>query len=118
MTEPWDAIVIGSGFGGAMVAHRLLATGARVLMIERGDWVARGPEAWQPESSLEMTRHYDREIPYRCVAGGYKDEISGLSGEYENETSSNTNRPRPKTGPDAPTGSADFIKDAANKTNE
>ena len=67
VTERWDAVVIGSGFGGAMVAHRLLAAGARVLMIERGDWVARGPEAWRPESSLEMTRHYDREIPYRLL---------------------------------------------------
>ena len=79
MTERWDAVVIGSGFGGAMVAHRLLAQGARVLMIERGAWVTRGPAAWQPESSLEMTRHYDREIPYRCVAGVYKDEISGYA---------------------------------------
>ncbi len=41
----WDALIVGSGFGGAMAAHRLLAAGARVLMIERGDWVARGPQA-------------------------------------------------------------------------
>jgi choline dehydrogenase-like flavoprotein len=75
----WDAIVIGSGFGGAMVAHRLLAGGARVLMIERGGWVERGPAAWQPEASLELTPHYDREIPYRCVAGGYKPEVAGYA---------------------------------------
>lgn len=75
----WDAIIIGSGFGGAMVAHRLLAAGARVLMIERGAWVGRGPEAWQPEASLELTPHYDREIPYRCVAGGYHAQIAGYA---------------------------------------
>ena len=79
VSDRWDAIVVGSGFGGAMVAHRLLAAGARVAMIERGDWVGRGPEAWRPEASLELTPHYDREIPYRCVAGGYKQQIAGYA---------------------------------------
>jgi choline dehydrogenase-like flavoprotein len=79
VTERWDAIVIGSGFGGAMVAHRLVARGARVLVLERGGWVGRGPEAWRPEASLELTPHYDREMPYRCVAGGYTPEIAGYA---------------------------------------
>ena len=57
-TPRWDAVVVGSGFGGAMVAHRLVAAGARVLMLERGDRVARGERAWLPESSLELTPHY------------------------------------------------------------
>ena len=62
-TEHWDCVIVGSGFGGAMVAHRLVAAGARVLMIERGDWVARGDAAWRPEASLDLTPHYSREIP-------------------------------------------------------
>lgn len=69
--QSWDAIIVGSGFGGAMVAHRLVAAGARVLMLERGDWVARGDTAWLPESSLDLTAHYSKESPYRCDAGGY-----------------------------------------------
>jgi choline dehydrogenase-like flavoprotein len=75
----WDAVVIGSGFGGAMVAHRLVAAGARVLMIERGDWVARGEAAWLPESSLELTPHYSKDSPYRCEIGGYTPVIGGYS---------------------------------------
>jgi choline dehydrogenase-like flavoprotein len=71
----WDAVVIGSGFGGAMAAHRLIAAGARVLMIERGDWVERGEAAWRPEASLDMTSHYSRDIRYRCDAGAYKPEV-------------------------------------------
>lgn len=34
----WDVIVIGSGFGGAIVGSRLAEKGARVLMLERGRW--------------------------------------------------------------------------------
>src|SRR5438105_6352370 len=48
----FDAIVIGSGFGGAVMACRMAQAGARVLVLERGrrwskDEYPRGPgDAW------------------------------------------------------------------------
>jgi choline dehydrogenase-like flavoprotein len=75
----WDAVIIGSGFGGAMTAHRLVAAGARVLMIERGDWVPRGEQAWLPDASLELTPAYAKDIPYRCEAGGHGKLIGGYA---------------------------------------
>jgi choline dehydrogenase-like flavoprotein len=75
----YDAVIVGSGFGGAMAAHRLVAAGARVLMIERGDWVERGPSAWLPEASLELTPSYARDIPYRCDRGGHGTTIGGYA---------------------------------------
>lgn len=75
----WDAVIVGSGFGGAMVAHRLVAAGARVLMIERGDWVPRGEAAWRPEASLELTDSYAKDIPYRCDRGGHGKVIGGYA---------------------------------------
>lgn len=36
MIRPYDAIIIGSGFGGSAAAYRLSAAGARVLVLERG----------------------------------------------------------------------------------
>ncbi|MEO8706688.1 MAG: NAD(P)-binding protein, partial [Kofleriaceae bacterium] len=74
----FDAVVIGSGFGGAMVAYRLLAAGKRVLMIERGNWVDRA-HAWEPAASLEMTESYAKDIPYRCEQGGHGKEIGGYA---------------------------------------
>ena len=79
MKSDFDAVIVGSGFGGAMVAHRLMAAGARVLMIERGDWVERGDKAWLPESSLELTPHYSKDSPYRCEVGGYTPVIGGYA---------------------------------------
>jgi cholesterol oxidase len=42
MPQPFDAIVIGSGFGGAVSACRLAEKGQKVLVLERG-------RRWQPE---------------------------------------------------------------------
>ena len=75
----WDAVIVGSGFGGAMIAHRLVAAGARVLMIERGDWVPRGDAAWLPEASLELTKSYAKDIPYRCDRNGHGPIIGGYA---------------------------------------
>jgi choline dehydrogenase-like flavoprotein len=60
----YDAVVIGSGFGGAMAARVLVEAGWSVLMLERGDWVARSPESWSPESVGPLTAHYATESAY------------------------------------------------------
>lgn len=65
----YDTIVIGSGFGGSMIAHELVNAGERVLMLERGDWVERGPENWAPEGVGMLTPYYSTDTPYRRVGG-------------------------------------------------
>ncbi|HTJ46196.1 MAG TPA: GMC family oxidoreductase [Kofleriaceae bacterium] len=74
-----DVVIVGSGFGGAMAAHRLIEAGARVLMIERGDWVPRGDAAWRPEASLEMTPYYNKEIPYDVIGQSHGPTIGGYA---------------------------------------
>ena len=66
----WDAIVIGSGFGGAMAAHALVHAGHRVLMLERGGWVGRGPDSWGPRGAGLITPHYAMDSAYDVSAGG------------------------------------------------
>jgi choline dehydrogenase-like flavoprotein len=74
----FDALVIGSGFGGAMAAHRLVQAGWRVLMLERGDWVARDHASRDPCATLEFTPHYSKESAYRCISGAEGAEVGGL----------------------------------------
>ncbi|MEE9117907.1 MAG: dehydrogenase, partial [Calditrichia bacterium] len=66
----YDAIIIGSGFGGSMVAQVLINAGKKVLMLERGDWVKRGEHNWADDASIDLTSYYSKEIPYRVLAGG------------------------------------------------
>jgi choline dehydrogenase-like flavoprotein len=65
----WDTIVIGSGFGGTMAAHALVGAGHRVLMLERGGWVGRGPDCWGPRGAGLVTPHYTMESAYDVTAG-------------------------------------------------
>jgi choline dehydrogenase-like flavoprotein len=73
-----DAIIIGSGFGGALAAHALVRAGRRVLLLERGRWVERGPDNWLPGSAAQLSEHYSTATPYeveddagRSTTGGF-----------------------------------------------
>ena len=68
--EMYDTIVIGSGFGGAAAAAALTDAGEHVLMLERGGWVARGPENWHDSSALELSPYYSMQSPYRLRNNG------------------------------------------------
>jgi len=65
----WDVIVVGSGFGGAVTAHALVTAGFRVLMVERGGWVARGPQNWAANGVGLITPHYTTESAYAVTSG-------------------------------------------------
>lgn len=76
MRDPFDAVIVGSGFGGGMVAHALVRAGWRVLMLERGSWVERGPHNWGLEGAVYQTPHHSEDCGYiagrrlgRTVAG-------------------------------------------------
>lgn len=63
----YDAVVVGSGFGGAMAALELVEAGRRVLMIERGGWVERGPRNWTGEGAFVRTPHYAADTRFDVI---------------------------------------------------
>jgi choline dehydrogenase-like flavoprotein len=50
MPEHYDVIVIGSGAGGGTLTHALAPTGKRLLLLERGDFLPREVQNWDPRS--------------------------------------------------------------------
>jgi choline dehydrogenase-like flavoprotein len=46
----YDLIVVGSGPGGASLAHRLAPTGKRILILERGDYLPRSRANWDSQT--------------------------------------------------------------------
>jgi len=75
----YDAVVVGSGFGAAFAALPLVRAGARVLMLERGPWVPRGPWNWDPQGSFDLTPYKASGVPYRVVAGGMSPVMDACS---------------------------------------
>jgi len=57
MTERYDVIVIGTGAGGGTLAHTLAPSGKRILLLERGDFMKRERENWDPEQVFVKGRY-------------------------------------------------------------
>lgn len=82
--QRYDIIIIGTGAGGATMAHALADSGARILVLERGDFVPREEQNWDPEAVWKHLRYRVRERwidrsgqefqPYThyCVGGNTK----------------------------------------------
>jgi choline dehydrogenase-like flavoprotein len=83
-TEHFDIVIIGSGAGGGTMAHALAGSGARVLLVERGEAVPREPENWSPEAVWRHLRYRTTDVwedangrefrPYThyCIGGNTK----------------------------------------------
>jgi choline dehydrogenase-like flavoprotein len=53
----FDIVIIGTGAGGGTMARALAATGARILLVERGDVVPIEDENWSPRAVWEQLRY-------------------------------------------------------------
>jgi choline dehydrogenase-like flavoprotein len=49
VTEHYDVIIVGSGAGGGTLAHTLTPSGKRILLLERGDFLPRELDNWDPK---------------------------------------------------------------------
>jgi len=61
VNESFDVIIIGSGAGGGTMAYALAATGARILIVERGDFVPQEDENWSAQAVWKDLRYRTRE---------------------------------------------------------
>ena len=48
VSERYDVIIVGSGAGGGTLAHTLAPSGKRILLLERGNFLPREIENWDP----------------------------------------------------------------------
>ena len=50
MPDAYDVIIIGTGAGGGTLAHTLAPSGKRILLLERGDFLPREMDNWNPDA--------------------------------------------------------------------
>jgi choline dehydrogenase-like flavoprotein len=61
VTEHYDIIIIGTGAGGGTMAQALSTSEARILVLERGDFVPQEDENWNPEAVWKQLRYRAKE---------------------------------------------------------
>jgi len=58
----FDVIVIGSGAGGGTLVHRLAPSGKRILLLERGGYVAREKDNWDSRAVNVEGKYQTKEV--------------------------------------------------------
>ena len=70
-----DLIVVGSGPGGASLAHRLASSGKRILILERGDYLPRETQNWSSSEVFVHGRYQARETWYTAAGRAFEKSI-------------------------------------------
>lgn len=56
-----DIVIIGSGVGGSAVAHQLAGSGAKILILERGDFLPNEPQNSDADAVFRQARYKTRD---------------------------------------------------------
>jgi choline dehydrogenase-like flavoprotein len=62
--DAYDVIIIGTGAGGGTLARHLAPSGKRILLLERGDWLAREPQNWSVQDVFVDNRYISPDTWY------------------------------------------------------
>jgi choline dehydrogenase-like flavoprotein len=60
--ETFDIVIIGTGMGGGTLAYALRSSGARILLLERGNYLPQEPENWEPKAVFKQKRYKPSEL--------------------------------------------------------
>lgn len=58
----YDVIIIGTGAGGGTLARHLAPSGKKILLLERGDYVPREKDNWNPRAVDEEGKYGTKEV--------------------------------------------------------
>jgi choline dehydrogenase-like flavoprotein len=64
MTNHYDIIIIGTGSGGSTIAYKLAPTGKKILILERGGFIPKEKENWDPHEVVTNGRYRPNEHWY------------------------------------------------------
>ncbi|MEZ4961719.1 MAG: GMC family oxidoreductase [Saprospiraceae bacterium] len=82
--KKYEIIIIGTGAGGGTLAHKLAGTGKQILILERGNFLPKEVENWNPHEVYTVGRYRPKEewldkegnpfppFTHYCVGGNTK----------------------------------------------
>lgn len=75
MAEQYDIIIIGTGAGGGTLAHTLANAGRKVLLLERGNFLTRETENWDPGSVFIDGRYMSKDTWYDADGKAFQPQV-------------------------------------------
>src|SRR5205085_2619087 len=81
MRRAYDIVIIGTGMGGGTLAYALRNSGARLLLLERGDFLPQEPQNWSREEVFDRRRSG----PFPCPPGPHEPCIAELAGRLREQ---------------------------------
>jgi choline dehydrogenase-like flavoprotein len=75
MPQPYDVIIVGSGAGGGTLARQLAATGKRILILERGDWLKREALNWDAKAVFVDNRYISPDVWYDANGRPFQPQV-------------------------------------------
>jgi choline dehydrogenase-like flavoprotein len=75
MTDRFDAVIIGTGAGGGTLAHTLAQSGKSILLLERGNFLPREMENWDPKSVFVDGRYISPDTWYDSDGKSFQPQV-------------------------------------------
>jgi len=75
VTDHHDVIIIGSGAGGGTLAHTLAPSGRSILLLERGDFLPREMDNWDPDAVFIRGKYISRDTWYDADGKPFQPQV-------------------------------------------
>ncbi len=75
MSNQYDIIIIGTGSGGSTMAYALAKTGKKILLLERGGFIPKEKQNWDPHEVVTVGRYRPNENWYDSEGKTFKPYI-------------------------------------------
>ena len=64
LRSEYDLVIVGTGMGGGTLAYALRQSGLNILLVERGDFLPREAQNWDPAAVFAEGRYKSKEVWY------------------------------------------------------
>jgi choline dehydrogenase-like flavoprotein len=75
VTDHYDVVIIGTGAGGGTLANVLAKAGKRILLLERGNFLPREKENWDPEEVFVNGRYISKDTWYDAEGKPFQPQV-------------------------------------------
>jgi choline dehydrogenase-like flavoprotein len=75
VAEHYDVIIVGTGAGGGTLANVLAPSGKRILLLERGDYLRREKENWDPAPVFIDGRYISKDTWYDADGKPFQPQV-------------------------------------------